>query len=470
MKKHIFYLAAIIVGLTACENYFDEKYLDNGDPVPSDTKTRSYTLTAADYKTVANNATNKAIAAEWDSLHPGAHHAEALENVGKRGCFSKTIAPNKYLPAFIYALYPQLDKGTMLNITYLTNDGVPDYVYQLGRTTRYTLSAANYATIWGNDTTLYLTPSTVSKITKVLPQIDDDCCVYVTYQYSEQEPSAEAATLTTKNELYIFRDGYTWEIYTNAQHEVVVLPDEANGQVLKWINNNYPYATDQQMVTIVSFDDNDACTAMEYIFTEGAWTASTGINEETMLFELSDTWKADISTYFRQAIAGDADQGQLRTQSIDLEEGITYVWAFDTKYGMKGTTYKGKAHYGEGWFVTPKIKLKSANKPSLSFDHAVNYGPLDETRAQEISVWVSTDYTNDVTTATWTLLPWNEWNGETGIPDANSWTFYNSGEMDLTPWADQRITIGFRYKAEPGWSCATWEVKNILVRDLEPAE
>ena len=137
---------------------------------------------------------------------------------------------------------------------------------------------------------------------------------------------------------------------------------------------------------------------------------------------------------------------------------------------MKGTTYAGGPHAGEGWFVTPKIKLKSSVAPALSFEHALNYGPLDETRLQQITVWVSTDFKKDARSATWTQLPWNEWDGTSGVPDVNSWTFYPSGRMDLSAWNGQTIYIGFRYKAEPGQTCPTWEVKNLLVAEPESEE
>jgi len=195
-----------------------------------------------------------------------------------------------------------------------------------------------------------------------------------------------------------------------------------------------------------------------------------GVIEETLSFVLSEGWAANLSTYYRQAIAGDGDQGKIVTQHINLEEGITFIWAFNNSYGMKGSAYYSGPHYGEGWFVTPKIKLKNSTAPALSFDHAVNYGPTDETRGEQLTVWVSTDYVDDVTTATWTQLPWNEWNGETGLPDANSWTFYNSGRMDLSKWNNETIFIGFRYKSEPGQTCSTWEVKNILVNEPEEEE
>ncbi|MEE1253551.1 MAG: choice-of-anchor J domain-containing protein, partial [Paludibacteraceae bacterium] len=160
-------------------------------------------------------------------------------------------------------------------------------------------------------------------------------------------------------------------------------------------------------------------------------------------------------------------------QDFNLQDGITYIWTYTDAYGMKGTAYYGGPHYGEGWFVTPYFKLKKSKQPALSFDQAINYGPTEEAgRYTQVTVWVSTDYVDDVRTATWTQLPWNMYDEatNTGFPTANSWTFYNSGRMDLSAWNDQRICIGFRYKSEPDQTCSTWEVKNILVSEPEETE
>ena len=65
-KTYLFCLAFLALGLTACENYFDEKYMDNGDPQYTHTPTVIYTLTDADYKTVATNKANIALAESMD--------------------------------------------------------------------------------------------------------------------------------------------------------------------------------------------------------------------------------------------------------------------------------------------------------------------------------------------------------------------------------------------------------------------
>ena len=441
--KYLFCLAALTLGLTACDNYFDEKYLDNGDPKINVVSTIDYTLTAADYKSIADNKTNKALAVEMDSIKGLKNrYQNALEKVGKTGYFNNYASADMYAPAFIYNKYPQLDAGSIFNLTYSTDDGLPGYLIPYNNATQVTLTVTDEADIPAK-----------------LPQPDEGQVIGVIYD-------------TDKEVLFESEDGYVWTkaVLPTNMH---LLPAEANGQVENWLKNNFPYAVADQVEVMVWYDaEAKHYIAYEFVFNGQEWKAETGVVEETMSFLLDAKkgWGANLSTYYQQAVAGDGNMGKIVTQDFNLEDGITYIWIFDNTYGMKGTAYKGGPHYGEGWFVTPRIKLKKAVEPALSFDMAMNYGPADETRYTQATVWVSTDYAGDVTKATWTQLPWNEFDGTIGFPDANSWTFYNSGRMDLSPWIDQTIYIGFRYKSEPGQTCSTWEVKNILVNEPEEEE
>ena len=68
MKAKYILVAALAFGLTACENYFDEKYMDNGDPQIKVVETIDYTLSSDDYKTIAENKVNKKYAADGQDI------------------------------------------------------------------------------------------------------------------------------------------------------------------------------------------------------------------------------------------------------------------------------------------------------------------------------------------------------------------------------------------------------------------
>ena len=56
--------------------------------------------------------------------------------------------------------------------------------------------------------------------------------------------------------------------------------------------------------------------------------------------------------------------------------------------------------------------------------------------------------------------------GSLNVPDGGSWTFISSGELPLTDYIGQTIYIAFKYTSSATAS-ATWEVKNVLVHELD---
>ena len=470
--KYIFSIVALALGLTACENYFDEKYMDNGNPQIAVVKTYTYTLTSSDYGTISKNKTNLAIAERLDSVEGMTTYHDALERIGKDKRFDTIGKPSIFAPAFLLNKYPHLDNGSVIKLTYQIFDGFPEFMLRYKRVAQYTLSSADYQLIWGNPDTKYITPATIGMIAEVLPMVDDDEMLGVVYNYSSKEPGEGGAVEETHEVIYIYKSGLVWMPVD--EKCVVLLPKEANGDADKWVDINYPYAQKKDSLIIMNYNTKSKLyDATEYKHDGEKWNALTGVSEETVSYGLEDLW-AEMPIYYRQALAGEEDQGAIVIQDFDMQEGINYIWTFTSNYGMKGTAYYGGPHYGEGWFITPAITLKNSNEPAVSFDHAVNYGPTDTTRYRQLTVWVSTDYVDDVRSAEWTQLPWPDFGEEgvksneeemLGFPATNSWTFFKAARMDLSAWNGETIRIGFRYKTLEGETCPTWEVKNIIVNE-----
>ena len=47
-------------------------------------------------------------------------------------------------------------------------------------------------------------------------------------------------------------------------------------------------------------------------------------------------------------------------------------------------------------------------------------------------------------------------------PEAGSWTFVNSGDIDLSAYAGKKIEVGFKYASDAS-GADTWEIKNFKV-------
>ena len=284
---------------------------------------------------------------------------------------------------------------------------------------------------------------------------------------------AAAVANGKKTALYQYSNG-NWNAYKNDAATVVALPEdvyaavgkdgyvsEKNEHVLTtFLAQEYPYAQAGQAYTVVYMNTDTTYNAIEYIYDGAAFVENLGISIVTTAFSLSDVWGSSI--YYKQAIIGEG-QGKLVIQDIETG-GLSYVWKYDDRYGMKASGFTDKAYKTESWLITPGIDLSRAKSPKLSFDQARKYG-VDFMK--ECFVKVSTDYAGDVTQCTWDSIPFNkDADGNYIVPDGSNWDFMNTGEMDLTSYVGQKIYIGFVYTStEDG--AATWEFKNLLVAESE---
>ena len=183
-------LAAVALIGWGCEtNYFNEQYLDGyeQDNTITDVQTINYTLSEDDYSAIANNKTNKDIAAAQ-----GEDAVAALSAIGKNKYFGSADEAAAYIPAFVASAYPTVDDGSVVMVTYTTATEVPAELQKMNAATEYTLKDADYQTIWGSEEEFVkaITPATESKLLTVVPSegLEAGDYVAVTYNYSAEEP------------------------------------------------------------------------------------------------------------------------------------------------------------------------------------------------------------------------------------------------------------------------------------------
>lgn len=125
------------------------------------------------------------------------------------------------------------------------------------------------------------------------------------------------------------------------------------------------------------------------------------------------------------------------------------AWKRNNKYGWVGTAYiNGTRHAADSRLFTPVIDLTDYTSAKLLFKHAVNF-------LSNPSSMLSVEVTDEETKTT-TKLDGITW------PKGNSWTFNESGDVDLTAFAGKRITISFHYTSNESVN-ATWEIMDIAV-------
>ncbi|MDE5840851.1 MAG: DUF5017 domain-containing protein, partial [Muribaculaceae bacterium] len=147
--------------------------------------------------------------------------------------------------------------------------------------------------------------------------------------------------------------------------------------------------------------------------------------------------------------------GLFSIDNVNLPDSLKYVWYHDAKNKyMKASAFKAPNNYeSESWLISPDITL-GGTKANFSFSEATNYFSNIETAKKEASVWVR------VVGASWEQIT------DYDFPTSMSWTWVDSGEIDLSMYCGKTIQIGFKFTSTAAKS-GTWEVKNFVVNAEE---
>lgn len=195
MKNYInkvLLLGGCVLALSSCDdNSWNDKLDGFEEPRPTDVQTIEYTLTANDYKTLASNSVNKALA--------GDDNAKALSAVGTQGYFTDVITPQAYIPALLKDPkfpYFTLSDGSAIKVTYKIATDLPQEVTDLAAAAKYTVSEADYQSVWGSETDFanaFAPSHTASRslpgiLKTALPDAQAGDYVIVNYNTAAQDP------------------------------------------------------------------------------------------------------------------------------------------------------------------------------------------------------------------------------------------------------------------------------------------
>ena len=151
----------------------------------------------------------------------------------------------------------------------------------------------------------------------------------------------------------------------------------------------------------------------------------------------------------------DTDGGCTIETTLHPKEGAE-VWERTSSYGWKGTgaIKEGSNKYAtkyaaESSVVTPEIDLGGYKKATVSFSHAVNYA---QNPSEKLSVEVRCEGKTTKLEGFW--------------PTGDSWSFVDSGDIDLSAWAGKKINIVFHYTSTTS-EAPTWEVRDIALTGVK---
>lgn len=139
-------------------------------------------------------------------------------------------------------------------------------------------------------------------------------------------------------------------------------------------------------------------------------------------------------------------------ENIALPEGIESVWAWKNYNGnnyLNGSAFiNNTPNASEAYAVSPVIDLSGYKSASAAFDHAAKF----QTTLTQLCGFV----VREEGATAWTSVNVPTW------PTAGSWTFANSGAIDLGKFVGKKIQVGFKY-ASSASGADTWEIQNLKI-------
>ena len=171
---------------------------------------------------------------------------------------------------------------------------------------------------------------------------------------------------------------------------------------------------------------------------------------------------------------GGGDKGSEIYTSANLKTGWTLKAVTADQPWSQGSSYVQATGYQkwdgadtksnravEGWLISPAINTEGYENVKFSFDNTIKYTNNVTGWEAYHKVYVSDNYTNDVSTATWVALDF------TPVSSPYSdWTLYTSGEIQLpaSMVGKSAIHFAFWFKA-PANASTTWELMNFKVEE-----
>lgn len=249
--------AAVAAGafLTGCsENSWNDKLDGFEEPTLKQVESVKYTMTEADYATVAGLAANKTLA--------GDEFKNALAAVGTQHYFTPEIPASGYAPAFLSNSnfpYFALNNGSSVQLTYNEALEVPAEIAAIGAAKQYTVSDEDYQNVWGSsdDYTPAFAPShtAAASLPGVLKSNFPDAAtgdyVIVNYMTSDVDPVFNETPepphddFTLSNVIATVEKGSTYDIngiVTGVATNGFILTDNS-GSIFAYMGNDYDCTT-----------------------------------------------------------------------------------------------------------------------------------------------------------------------------------------------------------------------------------
>ncbi len=166
---------------------------------------------------------------------------------------------------------------------------------------------------------------------------------------------------------------------------------------------------------------------------------------------------AKYDQYLEDPVVGLADlvaynfAGSMEGWTVGEEFGDDDVWTSQSGY-VQGNSYFGGQVANTEWLVSPTIDLTGESNLKFQITHELDYA----NDPSLLKIMVSTDYTNDVLTATW---------DEITLANPATGDMASSEDYDFSAYDGEIINVAFKYESSDT-DAGRWRVASMAIKTL----
>lgn len=202
-------------------------------------------------------------------------------------------------------------------------------------------------------------------------------------------------------------------------------------------------STKSQQITI-SVDPNDGYDRSASI----SFVAGDKLVTRNVILRQAGSGPAPVTGIFYEVNFKTAGFADWEVKDVVKPDAISEIWKYNASYGLVATAYANPTNYAsESWIYSPEIDLTVVQSAHLCFSHAANYFTNVKT---DVTLWLQVE-------------------GEEGFTHQleipvypTSFTYVESGDIDLQEYVGKKIRLGFRYTSS-ATKAGTYEIQNLRV-------
>jgi hypothetical protein len=199
---------------------------------------------------------------------------------------------------------------------------------------------------------------------------------------------------------------------------------------------------------VAFYESENAAELLPAILASGITTAADGDVVLAKYKQYVGETVNGITEFYAADFAGAGTLLDYEAVSVSGDQ----VWE-GTNYGAKVTGYAdGVQNVNEDWLISADIDLSSFPNSTFQATQIFNYGD-----PSGFSVLISTDYTDDISAATWDVIEL------TNEPDGTSWDAVTSDAYSLSAYNGETINIAFKYTSSDS-DAGTYEVVDVSLK------